>query len=963
MTDGVAESIAAPLSTDLSLRRDRILHAGTLLALGGLYVVVGKLGLAMSPVSGFATLVWSPTGLSLAALIIGGYRLWPAVAAGALVTNLWVGAPPLVACGIAAGNTLEALVGAFALRSIPGFERSLERFKDVIGLVVLAGIGSTAISATVGTASLTLGGVIKAADFARTWQAWWAGDLIGDLIVAPLLLTWTSVPRGSTRPSKLAEAVALGALLVACAALVFAEQPEPAAQMALLQPYVLFIPLTWTALRYGARGAATGMFLLAAIAVWATYTGHGPFVRASRTESLIALHVFLGSASLASLVLGGVVSERRRSRQALSEGEAMLRGIIEGATDAVYVKDRLGRYVVINAAGAFDLGAPAGAVIGKDDAALLPAGEARLLRAADEEVMRTGQPRTTEESLTAGGVTRVFHTTKTPYRNDAGEVLGIIGISRDVTERKRAEAMRESAERQRLAVEAAHLGMWFWDMKNDRLAWTPLCRSMHGIGPEEEVSYARFLVMLHPDDRRRIERAVERSLAERTEYLTEYRVVWPDGTVHWVSALGRTFFDEAGEPERMLGTATDITAQKQAEQERAEALVREQEARAEAQAATRAKDDFLAVVSHELRTPLQAMLGWTQMLKAPGLDERAVQKGLQTIERNVETQVQLIEDLLDVSRIVSGKLRLRRERVELAAVVESALESVKVAAEAKSIQVDAAFEPGAGEVLGDPDRLLQVVSNLLSNAVKFTPNGGRVGVRLEREGAAARITVADTGCGISPEFLPHVFDRFRQAESVTRRWHGGLGLGLAIVRHLVELHEGTVKAASPGEGWGATFTVTLPLAGAGQRTVAVESGKPTPRGSWKQAVLDGVHVLVVDDDQDSRELLEAVLRRSGAEVRAVESARAALAELASFNPQLLLSDIAMPEEDGYALIRQVRAREAASGGHVLAVALTAFASPADREQALAGGFDAHLAKPVSAGDLAQTVATMVGRAA
>jgi PAS domain S-box-containing protein len=940
-----------------------LVHAGEILALAAVYFALGRLGLAMEPVNGFASLVWAPAGLSLAALVLGGFRLWPGVALGALATNLWAGAPLISACGIAAGNTLEAVAATFALERIPGFEGSLDRFAEVIGLAVLAAMLSTMISASVGTASLRLGGVITAAEFGRTWRVWWAGDVIGDLVIAPLLLTWARGPRVSFRPAASAETAALGVVLVGCAALVFVQWPEAATENPILQPYVLFLPLIWAAVRFGARGAATGTFVVAVIAIWNTFTGLGAFVRSDRPESLIALHVFLASAALASLILGAVVSEREKSRRELREGASMLRTVVEGTIDAVYVKDRLGRYLMVNPAGARMLEASPAAMAGEDDTRWFPPDDARRLAENDQRVMRTGQPRTFEESVTVAGTNRVFHTTKAPYRDAEGKVIGIIGVSRDITERKRIEQeWRESEERQRLAVEAADLGMWCWDVKQDRLEWTALCRRMHGIGPDEELDYARFLAALHPEDRERTQGEVLRALDQRTDYRIEHRVVWPDGSVRWLSVLGRAFYDDAGAPDRMLGVTLDVTARKQAEEERAELLAREQEARAEAQAATRAKDDFLAVLSHELRTPLQSMLGWTQVMRAR-TDERARQKALDTIERNVRTQAKLIEDLLDVSRIAAGKLRLGRARVDLGEVVASSVESVRAAADAGSIRLDASIEPLPGMVLGDRDRLQQVVSNLLTNAVKFTPAGGRIDVRLRNEDGSARIVVEDSGRGISPEFLPQVFERFRQANGGGSRRLGGLGLGLAIVRHLVEEHGGTVTAASPGEGRGATFTVTLPLVSGGPRAVTAERGRPAPRDPGASVSLAGVRVLVVDDDPDACELLEVVLRERGAVVRAVHSAREALDELSSFRPNLLLSDIGMPDEDGYDLIRQVRARESAEGGHLPAVALTGFASSADGEQARALGFEAHLAKPASPGELTRMVAILVGRAA
>jgi PAS domain S-box-containing protein len=538
-------------------------------------------------------------------------------------------------------------------------------------------------------------------------------------------------------------------------------------------------------------------------------------------------------------------------------------------------------------------------------------------------------------------------------------VLGSI-----VSEQARTQqSLQESEERQRLAIEAARLGMWCWDLRSGELVWSPQCSSLHGVGAGEEVTYDRFLATIHPDDRDRVAEKVRAAVAARAEHRAEYRVLWHDGSAHWISVFGRVFPDEAGKPARMLGVALDITQQKEAEHDHARMLEREQAARAEAQAATRAKDDFLAVLSHELRTPLQSILGWTQMLRDRPYDARNFEKGLATIDRNGKAQAQLIEDLLDISRIVAGKLRLTHVRVDLVDVVASAIELSRSAAEPKGVQIDVTNEDVIGEVLGDPDRLLQVVSNLLCNAVKFTPRGGRVAVRIDRRGIAARLSVTDSGAGISPEFLPYVFDRFRQAESTTQRAHGGLGLGLAIVRHLVELHGGAVTATSPGVGQGATFTVTLPLISVVRSAITLDRRRGRWAPSRTPVALHGIRVLVVDDDLDACQLLETALQDSGASVRAVHSVRAALTELDSFHPDLLLSDIGMPEEDGYALIREVREREHTRGGHLPAVALTAFASQSDREEALALGFEEHLAKPTSPSELSRTVARLVGRAA
>jgi PAS domain S-box-containing protein len=956
--------------------RGKLTTAGHTLAVAVGYFGAAELAMRISPIGRFSPVVGPPAGVALAALLIGGYRLWPAIAVGAFAACLAHGTPPLVAAGIAAACVIEAIFGALAVRSLPGFRSAIDRFQDVVGLASLGAVVGPAIGATLGAVSLTFGGAIAPALFGRAWITWWAGDLVGVLLVAPPLLTWAAGPAPSARPARLLEAAALGVTLIGTTALVFARPTHLHANNPLLRPYLLFLPLIWAALRFRIRGASTGMLLVAIAAVWGTSTGHGQFAREDAEDSLLAANAFLAITALATLGLSAVVAERERSLKLLDKSESVLRSILDGTNDAVYVKDQSGHYVIMNAPGARLFGLPASSITGKEDLALFSPEEARALIAVDREVMETGDPQESDEHLTIAGQPRIYHTTKAPYRDREGNLLGVIGISRDITARRRAERellelherrrvekeLRDLDERGRLAVEAAHLGTWFWDLKSGELVCSTPCKILHGIPADEDMPYPRFLAAVHPDDRVVVDARLKRAIAEHTSYREEHRAVWPDGSVHWVAVSGSVFYDESGEPERMLGVSMDITAQKRADQEHAELLLRERSARAEAQAAASAKDEFLAVLSHELRTPLQSMLGWTQMLRAKRVDERTAEKGLETIERNVKTQAQLIEDLLDISRIVAGTIRLDRHQIKLRPVLDAALASAASAAALKSIQIDATLDPLVGEVLGDRDRLEQVFSNLIGNAIKFTPHGGRVTVRLEPEGEAAKITVVDSGRGISPEFLPHVFERFRQAESTTRRSHGGLGIGLSIVRHLVELHGGTVTASSAGENQGATFVVTLPIAADERPSVAPRGRLSLPTPASTQTALIGARVLVVDDDPDTCELLTMVLRDAGADARAVNSARDARSEIASFHPDLLVSDIGMPGDDGYALIRQVRARESVEGGHVPAVALTAFASRADRELALSLGFEEHIAKPVSPVELTRMAAKLLHRA-
>jgi PAS domain S-box-containing protein len=419
--------------------------------------------------------------------------------------------------------------------------------------------------------------------------------------------------------------------------------------------------------------------------------------------------------------------------------------------------------------------------------------------------------------------------------------------------------------------------------------------------------------------------------------------------------------------EYVLATLYDITERKQAEEEREQLLVREQELRTEAEQASRLKDEFLATISHELRTPLTAILGWASMLRTGELDEPTFNQGLDAIERNGMAQAQLIEDLLDVSRIISGKLHLDIRPVDLIVVINAAIDAVRPAASAREIALQLIADPAASHIRGDAARLQQVVWNLLSNAVKFTPRRGQVQIRLDCVDSHSQISVRDTGEGVDPDFLPYIFERFRQADGTKTRKYGGLGLGLAIARHFVELHGGTIEAFSDGVGKGATFTVKIPLATIrmAEPVAHDDSGKspsrkerPTP----VQANLHGLKILAVDDEPDTRDMLQVLLEQRGADVRTVASAADAFEALSLWKPDLLLCDIGMPHEDGYSLIERIRALEATTAGRpVPAIALTGYVRVEERMRALMAGFQMFVPKPVEADELASVIASLVGR--
>lgn len=546
------------------------------------------------------------------------------------------------------------------------------------------------------------------------------------------------------------------------------------------------------------------------------------------------------------------------------------------------------------------------------------------------------------------GQIRWVHDRCFPLRNQSGETYRFTGIAEDITDRKLAEdALRQSEEFNRRILESSSDCIKLFNLNGQLLYMNPggLCMmEIDDLCPYINVDWAS---LWQEETRATIETAISTA---KTGELTRFQGFCPTtkGTPKWWDVVVTPIFNTEGQVIQLLAISRDITDRKQSEMERELLLEQEQAARESAERANRIKDDFLAVLSHELRSPLNPILGWTKLMQRRKLDTTKTNEALATIERNVKLQSQLIDDLLDVAKILRGKLSMNVVPVDLAFTIEAAIDTVRTAAVAKEITLHAVL-PQIGRVSGDSARLQQIVWNLLSNAIKFTPVKGQVEVRLERDGNQAKITVSDTGKGINPDFLPHIFESFRQEDASTTRQFGGLGLGLAIVRHLVEAHGGTIYADSPGEGQGATFILQLPLLDA-------ESEQPLSKVvSTDELDLTGIRILAIDDELDAREMLTALLTQYGAEVLTGTSATEALADLEWFQPDVLISDIGMPEVDGYMLMQQIRALPPEKGGQILAIALTAYAREEDRQQAINNGYQRHLTKPLDIDRLVQVV--------
>jgi PAS domain S-box-containing protein len=898
------------------------------------------------------------------------------------------------------------------------------------------------------------------------------------------------------------------------------------------------------------------------------------------------------------------ITERKQTEAELVKTNNILQSIVSDTSDIIFVKDLQGRYLLANQSAAAFLGLSIEEMLGRDDATLFPPEVARSIMTSDRRIIDEGIAWFYEERIFDKTTMRSLFTNKYPWRDATGKILGVIGICRDITSLKQSEQkLKENEKLLRLALASANAGSWDWEIGTENITWSPESYELYGLDPQQPVRYREWENRVHPEDRERMFDQIQRVVSgEVPQHEAEFRIIHPQRGVRWLLARGSVISDEHDNPVRMRGIDLDITDRKQIEDnlrrserhlrrtidslysfvgvmtpdgilieanrtaleaanlqledvinrpfaetywwsydpqiqvqlndsihralsgefvrydvnvrvsaekyilidfaliplfdsdgsveylipsgidvsereaskqalkesedelrlitevipqqiwtalpngeldyinqrweqftginlqqiqqrgweaivyaedldrvrqtwakavesgekydvearlrqsdgtyrwflgrarplhnERGEIIkwygtntditpIKELEAKLREQTedlikANRLKDEFLAIVSHELRTPLNSILGWSQLITTGKMSPERMAQGIETIKRNAKLQTQLIDDLLDVSRILRGKLDLKVMAIDLETIIKSALATVQLSAEAREIEIETEFAAKIGQVSGDPGRLQQIIWNLLSNAIKFTPEGGRVTVTLKQAGTQALIQVRDTGQGISAEFLPYVFDRFRQAENATTRKFGGLGLGLAIVRHLTEIHGGTVAVTSAGEGQGSTFTIKLPLI---DRSTSKASKNDLLDETVKVNPLQNICILIVEDETDSRELLTLVLQQQGVEVIPTASAREALDALNDHTFDLIISDIGMPEMDGYTLMTQIRALP--QGRNLPAIALTAHAGEVDRQRSLDVGFQQHIAKPINISESLKTIAQLL----
>lgn len=819
---------------------DRLQNILRFILVFGCYFCAGYFGLYFTAVDGFASVVWLPSGVSLAAVWIWGPRIWPAIFLSDISLNFIFSAPPLLAMTISIGNTLEPLISAFLLRRMK-FDisrRSLADLRTYLTAVML----SPVVTAGIGTMALLL--LHDVGEPLYVLGIWWLGDIIGAVTLGFAILVWQDV-RWNVKISW-ANVLEAAALTVGTFSVMWMVLYRGGSVDVAPDNYFIFPFIVWCAVRFGHPGVTLQILVLLIVSTFAVYYDLGRFARGNLVYDLTYLQTYIFVSAALGSIVASLFREKEFAVQALKE-----------------------------------------------------------------------------------------------------------------TNKNLDMRIKEETSRLKEAQQMARIGSWEWDVRANRLSWSDELYRILGLEPNSvEATYHNYMRYVHPDDRKYVENTFQDAIRQGRSFGGRRRLIRDDGTIRVVEGRGEVVRDDNGTPVKIYGTNQDITEFYQTERELRELSneleMRVHERTKSLEEANRAKEDFLAVLSHELRTPLNVILGWTEALSTQTAQDKALKEGMESLRRNALTQKALIDDLLDTSRIIAGKLSMDRRPMDLIECIETNILNQQIAANKKNIKINFCYSGDESAwIEGDRARIDQVISNILSNAIKFSAVGEKIDVNVSTTRNKVRIHVRDYGIGIDPSFLPQVFDRFRQESRGTSRSYEGLGLGLAIARFLVERHDGTINVNSEGRGKGAEFVIEFPTT-ASRHSIIPQAKKTSPKFDFA-----GRTILLVDDAQDILDLLSHWLRSNSARVLTANSVKGALDILKKETPDVILCDIGIPGEDGYVFIRRLRTHSDIRIRNTPAAALTAYTDDSERTKILGSGFERHLIKPISSTQLLDTVAEML----
>jgi PAS domain S-box-containing protein len=943
------------------------------------YMVSAKIGLASAVVHPNATAIWPPTGIALAALILFGYPLWPGIFLGALLANITTAGSIWTSTSIAIGNTLEAVAGAYLVNRFAGGRQTFDRPQDVLKFAALAGLTSTALSATIGVTTLYLGGSADFSHYDEIWFTWWLGDMGGALVLAPLLILWGLNPRFSLQRQELWERLVSLAVLIVVGYLAFARFPLDFRTSSVA---FLIVPiLLWAAVRYGGKEATAAVFVASTIAVCGTINGYGPFIRQDPNESLLLLQLFGGMVALMTLMLSAAICSRNRSEAARRRSEetarcnlAELQAIYRSVPVGLGLTDRDLRFLSVNETLAEINGISVSDHIGRTLREVVPEALAQKVEPLYRRVMETGEPALNvtvhgDTKAVTPGVTRIWNVNYHPVCGDEGAITGVSIMIQDITERKLAEEKLAQAARRRTAlyhfVEHRAHAESFQELYDAALkailsalgcdraaillrdeAGTMKFVSSHGLSEPYQKAVEGHSPWQSDDPNPSPVYIPEVASAEMNGSLKALIVAEGIGALAFIPVLlegklGGKFMTYYNAPhdfnEAELALSLTIAHQL------AHGITRMQAEKALRESDQR-KDDFLAMLGHELRNPLGVISTVVQLLRMKSLPVAQVTELQDAVELEVKQMARLLDDLLDISRIARGMIRLEKETCDFAAIVREVAETRRHMLQEKGLELTVIVPEQSLWVIGDRTRLAQVVGNLLDNANKFSETAGRVTVELleERSTSNAALTVRDTGIGFEPETLSQLFEPFVQVDKTLDRTRGGLGLGLALVKGLVELHGGQVTGSSEGLECGAEFTVRIPLAQ--QPRVGDRRTEPAA------GVAEGRRILVVEDNPMAARTLSMFLTQTGHAVEVAHNGIDGARIAHSFQPQVVMCDLGLPGMDGYEVARTLR-READFCQTCL-IAVSGYGQESDKTRALEAGFNMHMTKPINLKELA-----------